>query len=156
MPYNNTQQHYAAYKNAHQTTENKTRQVVMLYDGLMRYVNQAKQAIEEGNIEERFLVLEKAGQIIAGLQASLDFEKGEKVAVVLDSYYNTIYTKIHTINRENTTETCDDLLEDIKGMRAAWQDVYEETSANENHKPASQNTHPKTEETSKSSLQVSI
>ena len=158
MPYSNTEQRYAAYKAANQTTENKTQQIVMLYDGLMRYVHQAKLAIESKDIQERFDVLEKAGQIIAGLQASIDFENGEKIAVILDGYYNTIYTKIHIINRENTIESCDDLIEDIKGMRGAWQDVYEETSPKE--KAANSNIASsgasETPESPSSSLQVSV
>jgi flagellar biosynthetic protein FliS len=38
---------YAAYQNAAQTTASKTKQVVMLYDGLVRIIQQAKEAIEQ-------------------------------------------------------------------------------------------------------------
>lgn len=149
-----TQQQYAAYTLAHQTTENKTQQVVMLYDGMMRYVNQAKQAILEKKIEERYKALEKASQIVTGLQASLDFEQGGEIAVVLDTYYNTVFTKIHSINRLNEVEMCDELIADLKAMRDAWQSVHETTST-QTAKVEGENSQSQAS-SSNSSLQVSV
>lgn len=149
MSYQNTQQQYAAYKAAHQTTDNKTQQVVMIYDGIMRVIYQAKQAILNQNIQERYNLLEKASQVILGLQASLDFDNGGEVAQILNSYYNAIYTKVHIINHSNSIADCEALIEDIKAMRSAWQYVLETTTdlTAENSTPAVAND---------SSLQVSI
>lgn len=122
------QKQYAAYKTAYQTTDNKTQQVVMIYDGLMRVIYQAKQAITDDNIEERFNLLDKASQVILGLQASLDFEHGGDIARILDGYYDSIYARIHLVNQSNSIMDCDTLIEDIKAMRASWQYVLEVTS----------------------------
>ncbi len=127
-----TPHQYAAYKAAHQTTDNKTQQVVMLYDGMMRHVNVAKKAIAENNVQDRFDALEKTSQILLGLQASLDFENGGDIAPILDSFYNTLYTKVHTINRTNDLALCDDVIESLKGMRESWQLVHEEVAPQKN------------------------
>lgn len=144
----NTQQQYAAYKAAYQTTDNKTQQVVMVYDGILRAVYQAKQAILDEDIETRFNLLDKASQTILALQASLDFENGGEVAVTLNGYYDIIFAKIHLINQTNDVADCDALIEEIKGMRGSWQYVLEMTSNGEAAK------HPTLPEAS--SLQVSI
>jgi flagellar protein FliS len=153
-----TQQQYAAYKTAHHTTENKTQQIVMIYDGLMRIIYQAKQAISDNNIQERFNLLEKTSQVILALQASLDFENGGELAKILDSYYDSIYTKVHLINQSNNPSDCDSLIEDIRGMRGSWQYVLE-TTANSNGNikaPTDKPAAPSASMQSSSSLQVSI
>lgn len=124
----NTHQQYAAYKTAHHTTDNKTQQIVMIYDGIMRVIYQAKQAISNNNIQERYNLLDKASQVVLGLQASLDFTNGGEIAEILDSYYDMLYTKIHLINQSNDPSECDALIEDIRGMRGSWQYVLETTT----------------------------
>lgn len=135
MSTHHTQRQYAAYKNAHHTTDNKTQQVVMIYDGIMRVVHQAKQAIIDNDIQKRFNLLDKASQVVLALQAALDFDNGGNVAKVLDHYYNTIYTKIHLINQTNNTADCDTLIEEVKSMRSAWQYVLEVTTPDSGAKP---------------------
>ena len=53
----------ATYKNNSYMVR-KTKQVVMLYEGAIRSVQQAKAAIEEGDIETRFNALTKACEIV--------------------------------------------------------------------------------------------
>lgn len=130
MSYYNTQQQYAAYKAAHQTTDNKTQQVIMIYDGILRTVYQAKQAILDNDLEARFNLLEKVSQVVIALQASLDFENGGEIAVTLDGYYDVLFSKIHLIHQSNNPADCDALIEAIKGMRGSWQYVLEVTSNN--------------------------
>lgn len=155
MSYNSLhqQQQYAAYTLAHQTTENKTQQIVMLYDGMMQHIHRARKAILEQRIEERYKILEKVSQIITGLQASLDFEQGGEISMILDRYYDIIFSKIHTINRENSVESCDALLEELKAMRSAWQSVHEETTVKASQQKNSTSAHPSD---SNNNLQVSV
>jgi flagellar biosynthetic protein FliS len=74
-------QKYQAYAAATQTVAG-TRQVVMLYDGAIRFVQQAKEAIRERRIEDRYNLLMKASGIVSGLQNCLDFERGGKIAKI--------------------------------------------------------------------------
>lgn len=68
----------------------KTRQVVMLYDGAIRYMQQAKQAINNKEIEERYKLLVRVSEILMGLQSALDFEQGGDVARILYDFYSLI------------------------------------------------------------------
>ncbi len=115
-------QHYQAYVQATHTVS-KTKQIVMLYDGVIRFVQQAKEAIREKRIEDRYRLLLKASEVIYGLQGALDFENGGHIAKVLYNYYSNIDMKIFTIHRTNNMEECDVLIADLKQMRDVWAEI---------------------------------
>ena len=132
-----SKQHYQAYAMATQTVA-KTRQIIMLYDGVVRLVQQAKEAIQGGRIEERYHLLIKASEILYGMQACLDFEQGGDVARVLYSYYANIDSKIFTLHRTNSIQECDAIIADLKQMRDAWQEI--DTSMHGDDKPSAEST----------------
>lgn len=119
MTYNNK---YSAYTTATHMVR-KTKQVVMLYDGAIRYVQQAKAAIEEKRIEDRYNALVKACDIITGLQLSLDFENGGEVAKVLYDYYAGIDMRLLSVHQSESTEICDLCIKHLKMMREAWDEI---------------------------------
>jgi flagellar protein FliS len=126
---------YQAYKSAHRTVT-KTRQIVMLYDAAIRYIQQAQQAITARRIEERYHLLAKAGEILSGLQNSIDFDRGGAVAVALHDYYGSLERKLHWIQRQNDIATCEEVISQLKEMRNAWEKIDSDTSSS-SAKPAS-------------------
>lgn len=120
MSYNQLQ--YAAYTAAQQNTS-KCKQVVMLYDGAMRFITKAMDAIKENNIQERFNNLERASKIILGLQSALDFDRGGEVAKVLDEYYHNIDMRLVSVHYNNDASICEKVLRELKIMREAWEEV---------------------------------
>lgn len=128
--------HYKAYSAANRTVA-KTRQVVMLYDGAIRYVKQASRAIEEGLIEDRFKLLTKASEIMVGLQNSLDFEKGGDITNVLLSFYSNISRRIIMVNFSKATEVaqkqCEDIIAELKQMRDTWESIDQAVAKPEPH-----------------------
>jgi len=121
----NTQKHkYQAYASATQTVA-KTQQIVLLYDGVIRLIQQAKEAIREKRIEDRYNLIMKASNIIHGLQGCLDFENGKEIANVLYSFYSSVDSRLFQVHRTNSIETCDEVIDDLKKMRDAWVSVDE-------------------------------
>lgn len=119
---------YHAYRRASHTV-GKSRQIVMLYDGAISAVQQAKEAIAEGRIEDRFNLLRKATMIFMGLQSSLDFESSEMIAATLYDFYSKILFEINALNRTNRVSDCEALIEEIKSMRNVWDEIdRQETS----------------------------
>lgn len=125
---------YQAYANATQTVA-PTRQIVFIYDGAIRCVQQGKEAINEGQIEKRYHLLIKASGLINGLQGCLDFAKGEEIAKVLYDFYSSINMRLHAIQRNNSLTDCDAIIADLKRMRDVWEDI-DRTQAASNQKPA--------------------
>lgn len=119
-------QKYQAYAVATQTVA-PSRQIIMLYEGVIRSVQQAKEAISENRIEDRYNLLIKASELIGGLQGCLDFDKGGEIAGVLYNYYASIDARLFSIHRTNSLEDCDLAITDLKQMRDAWEDIDKAT-----------------------------
>lgn len=118
---------YQAYAAATQTVA-KTRQIVLLYDGTIRFVQQAKDAIRDKRIEDRYHLIIRASDIIAGLQSCLDFEQGGDIAKLLYQFYASIETRLFSVHRTNSIETCDAIIADLKQMRDVWHEIDQGTA----------------------------
>jgi flagellar protein FliS len=105
------------------------RMVVMLYDGMIKAVVLARQAILDGRIEERFNQTQKASRIVLGLQGHLDFERGGAVSPMLDRFYDTIFARLQEINVRNSTAICDDVVKALGAVRESWEEVARQTAA---------------------------
>lgn len=119
---NHSKHPYQAYAAAQQTTAG-TRQIVMLYDGVLRALQSAKDAMQANEIEKRYQALTKASEIIFGLQGCLDFEQGGDVARLLDSFYTTMDLRIFALHRNPMVESCDLVIDDIRRMRDVWDEI---------------------------------
>ncbi|WP_340118613.1 flagellar export chaperone FliS [Pelagibius sp. 7325] len=97
--------------------------VVMLYDGMIKEVKKAKEAVEEGRIEDRFNATQKACRILLGLQSHLDFEKGGDVSLMLDQFYHTIFRDLQSVNMKNSSALCDDIVRALSEVRASWAEL---------------------------------
>jgi len=116
------QNSYNAYRKANYTVA-KTRQVVMLYDGIIRNLMQASDAIEQNKVETRFNKLVRASEIVVGLQACLDFESGGSAAQVLYDFYSSVYSRITNLQRTNDRDMCAQLISEIREMRDMWDKI---------------------------------
>lgn len=119
---------YQAYSNAAMTV-GKTRQVVMLYDGIIRFVQQAVEAIGRQDYESRYNLLSKSTEIISGLQNSLDFENGGDIAKLLYDYYASIDARLFSVHRSNDINVLTAVLKELKMMRDAWHEIDQGDSA---------------------------
>lgn len=115
---------YQAYSLATRTVS-KTRQVVMLYDGAIRYLQQARSAIEANRIEERFNLLQRASEVVIGLQSSIDFDSGGEVAHTLHRFYTDISMRILAVNFKDVegVNLCNGIIHDLKQMRDIWDGI---------------------------------
>lgn len=110
---------YKAYSRASHTVP-KTQQIVMLYDGAIRFMLQAREAEERGDVEVRYNRLVRVGEIVMGLQASLDFETGGGIAPILYDFYSSIDMRILTLHQGGGLEQYDSIVADLREMRNVW------------------------------------
>jgi flagellar protein FliS len=97
--------------------------VVLLYDGMIKEVSKAKAAIEENQIEERFLATQKACKILLGLQSHLDFEQGGDISAMLDRFYHTIFRDLQQVNMKNSAALCDEVIAALGEVRTSWAEL---------------------------------
>ena len=101
----------------------KTKQVVMLYEGAIRSVQQTRQAIIDNDIQTRYNQLTKACNIINGLQLSLDMKNGGDVSELLYDYYSGLDMRLMSIHETNSTDMCDACERHLKIMKDAWEEI---------------------------------
>ena len=95
----------------------------MLYEGAIRFLQQAKSAIEQGNINERYNRLLQASEVVMGLQSCLDFEAGGDAARVLYDFYSAVDMRIMGLHRSSDGEACERVIQDLKDMRDVWEHI---------------------------------
>ena len=79
-----------AYGKVANAETNPLRQIVMLYDGAIKFLRLAAADIEAGDLTAKAEHSNRALDIIAYLQSILDYERGGEVAPVLDALYLSV------------------------------------------------------------------
>ncbi len=118
----------ATYRTANETVQ-KTRQVVLLYDAVIRFLQQSKQAIETQDYEQRLKLLQKASNIVMGLNSALDFENGGEISEMLSNFYNAMDLRILSINRTNNIDDLEKIIREVKTMRDAWDQIDQQSKS---------------------------
>ncbi len=72
--------------------------ITMLLDGALERVDQAISRLDEGDVDEAAILVQKTIGIVGGLRDSLNFENGGEIAVNLDILYEYIVDKLDSIN----------------------------------------------------------
>ncbi|MGI9489700.1 MAG: flagellar export chaperone FliS [Geminicoccaceae bacterium] len=96
------------------------KQIVMLYDGVLRQIANARSAIGDRRINDRFTAVQKATLILEGLQGCLDHELGGDIAPQLDQLYSHYIFRLQAINMEDDPNICDELTAQIRELRESW------------------------------------
>ena len=97
----------AAYTHVEVTSRSPMELVVMLYDGGIAALTQARDALQRRDLVVKRTSLTKAISIISHLQSTLNMEEGRDVAQQLDSLYDYILERITTANVTGATEPLD-------------------------------------------------
>jgi flagellar protein FliS len=84
----------ASYGRMANTESDPVQQVVMLYDGAIRFIRLAAEDIKEKKIAEKAEHVNRALDIVNYLQGILDFEHGADVAQTLDNLYTAVSMQI--------------------------------------------------------------
>lgn len=102
------------------TTMPPLQQVVLLYDGAIRRIREARAAIERDRPQDLFVATGKAAAIVEALSASLDHQRGGAIAQNLDRLYGDLAFRLQQLNLEPEPEICDRLVDRLAVLREAW------------------------------------
>jgi flagellar protein FliS len=108
-----------AYQESAVLTASPGQLVVMLYDGILKFLRQADAAIGEGSIQATHERLSRAEAIITELHATLDLSQG-KVAENLEGIYVFWKKMLWEIRRDRDREKLARLLAMVRDLRDAW------------------------------------
>lgn len=110
-----------AYKQVGQSALNPVEIVVALYEGILKNLEEAKNAYSEQNLEEMCLLNEKTFRILGALQAHLDFENGGETAPALNDFYKIVFVRLTNIlQKEDPVSEFDYLRNNVRDVYEKW------------------------------------
>lgn len=111
------------YKKAQVQTASPEQILIMLYDGAIRFLNQAKVHMQNSDIEQSHTNIIKAQRILTEFMSSLDMDLGGEMAENLFNLYEYLHHRLVQANIKKDTEAIDEVLEHLRGLKATWEEA---------------------------------
>jgi flagellar protein FliS len=113
----------AAYRSTQVQSRTPLELVVMLYDGALRFIGTARDAVERRDIPARREALDRAMAIVSELQSTLNMDAGGELAARLDGLYDYINDRLITAAMQNSVEPLDEARKILDTLRDAWSTI---------------------------------
>jgi flagellar protein FliS len=110
-------------------TASPARLIVMLYDGAIRFINEAAYAMQQRDYETQNAKLQRAQKILAELIGSLDFDKGGEIAENLFRLYTYMYNQLVEANINDDRDRLEHVVHLLSELREAWDTIATESEA---------------------------
>ncbi|PKK91997.1 MAG: flagellar export chaperone FliS [Candidatus Wallbacteria bacterium HGW-Wallbacteria-1] len=111
------------YKQTQITTASPGRLVILMYDGCIRFLNQAKAGIREKRLDMANNNIVRTQKILNELSLVLDMEKGGEIAKNLWRLYDYMVYRLIDINIKKDEEAIDEIIVMLEQLRDAWTQV---------------------------------
>lgn len=106
-------------------TGSPVRLVAMLYDGALRFLNQAREAIERGDIPTRADRIRRVLHIVQELGNALDHQVESDLPQRLAALYDYVEYELLEASRRNSTVPLDNAEGVLRNLAEAWRDLAE-------------------------------
>ncbi|MBI2186010.1 MAG: flagellar export chaperone FliS [Acidobacteria bacterium] len=112
-----------AYRRIEAQSRSPVELVVMLYDGALRFVAEARRAVARRDIAARGAAIDRTLAIIAQLQNTLDLECGGPIAQELDRLYAYINSRLLDVTLRQETGALDEVQKVLTTLRDGWAQI---------------------------------
>ena len=120
---------YAKYIKQYQTnnitTATPEKLMILLFDGAIQFLQKAKTAIIEKNLQERSQNIDGARKIIRELMRTIDLENGNDVSKQLFKLYNRMAMDLIKANIQKNVNKIDEVITDLTNIRWGFQKAIE-------------------------------
>lgn len=114
---------YATYQNNSVNTSTPGELTLMLYNGCLKFIQQAKRALEQNNIEEKNTFTQKAQAIVTELMVTLD--QSQAVSKEMMILYEFVNNRLLEGNIKNDVALYDEAASIITEFRDTWKQVIQ-------------------------------
>jgi flagellar secretion chaperone FliS len=112
-----------AYRQTSVQSSSPLELVVLLYDGALRHVVAASEAIQRNDMVARRDAVSKALAIITELQSTLNLEAGGEIATQLDALYTYITGRLVDSTARKDTAALPEVEKLLRSLREAWSQI---------------------------------
>lgn len=113
------------YQHVQVSTVDRGRLLLMMYDGGLKFLKQAKDGLENKDISKFAKFLSKSQAIIAELMNTLDHEAGGKIAMDLERLYDFMLFYLTEANLEKSPEKIERVINLLTTVANAYRTVIE-------------------------------
>jgi flagellar protein FliS len=129
----------AAYRSAQVTTSSPANQVVLLYEGAIRFSAQSIQKLRARDFEGAHTASIRAQAIVSALRESLDLSAGE-VALQLDAIYDFMLRRLVAGNMAKQPGPTLEVIDLLRSLLEAWRAIAVPGAAATTSTPGAQST----------------
>ncbi|MGM0792303.1 MAG: flagellar export chaperone FliS [Bacillota bacterium] len=115
-----TKNPYQSYQQNSVTTASPGELTLMLYNGCLKFINQAKKAIADKNIEMKNTNIQKAQNIIRELMVTLNMD--QEVSQNMMSLYDYMNRQLIEANLKSDAA----ILDEVEGLVTEFRDTWKE------------------------------
>lgn len=112
------------YKSTQITTANQGKLILMMYDGIVKYLNLTKTGFDTKKYDVVNNNIIKAQDIITELMLALRLDAGD-IAKNLYSLYEYMNRRLIESNIKKNVEICDEILKIVEDLREVWVKVID-------------------------------
>ena len=96
---------------------------IALYDGIIRFMHEAIEAVELNNADQRREAVKRAMDILIYLQATLKTDVGGKPAEALADFYVAMFALMLQGSQSNSPQKFEQVIANVRNVREAWRQV---------------------------------
>lgn len=93
---------------------------LMLYDGAIRFGEQARAALQQNQYEQSYNLLSRVQKIITELSCTLKHDVSPDLCGKLSALYNFAYVKLIEANVDHRIDSLDEALQVLRYQRETW------------------------------------
>ncbi|MDL2267080.1 flagellar export chaperone FliS [Desulfovibrio sp. OttesenSCG-928-G15] len=113
----------AAYLQTKVTTTSQGDIVVILFDGALKFLTQAKELLAVNDMAGKGMAISKTLDIINELDSTLNMEKGGDIAANLHGLYSFCTNHLVRANLKKDVKMIDEVVTILTGLRTAWAEI---------------------------------
>lgn len=118
-----------AYFQTKVSTTDQGQLLIMLYDGALRYLAQARDKMLAKDYAAKGVLISKVIDIINELSSSLNLEKGGSLATNLNNLYVLCTARLLQANLKMNIESLDSVVQILSGLRSAYAQIVDTPEA---------------------------
>lgn len=111
------------YKKQSIETASPAKLVVMLYEGAIRFIDEAIEKMDYTTYDQVNQNIQRAKDIVVELRVSLNFKSGGEVATRLDALYDYVFSKLGEGNVKKDVKPLKEARKVISELLGSWSEI---------------------------------
>jgi flagellar secretion chaperone FliS len=109
-----------AYRKVQTDSASREETVVLLFEGIVRFLHQARAAMDRGDLEEQSRLINRVQRILSELTLAVSDEPDPTLAVSLRCSYTSMYNRLMEANISDDLNALDDVIQLASRFAEAW------------------------------------